>query len=226
MLEHVPAFIGLNDVSTVVPAHRAVRELQHRLPGLRIGASYAVLEALVPAILEQKVTSYEAHQSFRRLAYAFGEPAPGPMRLRVPPDPCVLAAQPYWVFHRYGVERKRADVIRAVCARSKRLEECLDLLTAEGNARLRSFKGVGAWTVAEVRARAMGDADAVSVGDLHLPHLVAWTLAGDTYADDARMLELLEPYRGQRGRVIRMIECGSRRPRRVPRPRVRAIQAI
>ena len=226
LLDRVGTFIGTDDVSKVAPAHRAVRELQHRLPGLRIGASHAVLEALVPAILEQKVTSYEAHQSFRKLAFAFGEPAPGPVRLRVPPDPCVLAAQPYWTFHRYGVERKRADVIRAVCGRAKRLEECLDLPPPQADARLRSFKGIGPWTVAEVRARAMGDPDAVSVGDLHLPHLVAWTLAGESYATDARMLELLEPYRGQRGRVIRMIECGSRRPRRVPRPRVRAIEAI
>lgn len=225
-IERVRVFTGADDFSTLVPVHRAVRELRHRLPGLRIGASHAVLEALVPAILEQKVTSYEAHQSFRRLVFAFGEPAPGPVPLRVPPDPAVLAAQPYWVFHRFGIERKRADVIRAVCARAARLEECVDLPAVDADARLLSFRGVGPWTVAEVRARAMGDPDAVSVGDLHLPHLVAWTLAGEPYADDARMLELLEPYRGQRGRVIRMIESGARRPRRVPRPRIRAIEAI
>jgi 3-methyladenine DNA glycosylase/8-oxoguanine DNA glycosylase len=78
-----------------------------------------------------------------------------------------------------------------------------------------------------VAARAFGDADAVSVGDFHLPHLVAWVLAGEPRADDARMLELLEPYRGERGRVIRLIESGaSRPPRRVPRRRVRSIARI
>lgn len=94
-------------------------------------------------------------------------------------------------------------------------------------ARLRLFAGVGAWTAAEVTARAMGDVDAVSVGDFHLPHLVAWVLAGEMRATDERMLELLEPYRGERGRVIRLIECGAgRRPRRAPKQRIRTIQTI
>jgi 3-methyladenine DNA glycosylase/8-oxoguanine DNA glycosylase len=185
------------------------------------------MEALVPAILEQKVTSYEAHQSFAKLVFALGEPAPGPAGLRVAPHPSVLAEQPYWVFHRFGVERKRADVIRAVCARADRLEECVELDAEQASARLMHFTGVGAWTAAEVAARAMGDPDAVSVGDFHLPHLVAWVLAGEMRATDERMLELLEPYKGERGRVIRLIECGAgRRPRRAPRQRIRSIQTI
>ena len=181
----------------------------------------------MPAVIEQKVTSYEAHQSFRRMVFVLGEPAPGPVRLRVAPDPAVLAAQPYWVFHRFGIERKRVDVIRAVSSRAGRVEECVDLSSEEAARRLTSFTGVGAWTAAEVATRSFGDPDAVSVGDFHLPHLVAWVLAGEERADDARMLELLEPYRGERGRVIRLIESGAgRRPRRVPRRRIRSIAGI
>lgn len=227
LIDRASLFVGLDDRSTLEPRHPAVADLQRRLPGLRIGASHAVVEALVPAIIEQKVTSYEAHESYRHMMFSLSEPAPGPQRLRLPPDPKVLAEQPYWVFHRFGIERKRADVIRAVCSRAARLEECIDLPAETTEARLRSFKGVGPWTVAEVTARALGDRDAVSVGDYHLPHLVAWVLAGELRADDARMLELLEPYRGERGRVIRLIECGAgRRPRRAPRRRIRSIQAI
>lgn len=227
MLDRLPTFVGAHDRSDLVARHPAIQELQHRMAGLRIGASHAVMEALVPAILEQKVTSHEAHESYRRLVYALGEPAPGPMKLRVPPAPEVLATQPYWVFHRFGVERKRADVIRAVCARADRLEECVRLPADEAARRLMSFNGVGPWTAAEVAARAFGDPDAVSVGDLHLPHLVSWVLAGEPRSDDARMLELLEPYRGERGRVVRLIEAGAtRRPRRAPRRRIRSIYAI
>ena len=227
VMDRIDLFVGAHDVSTLVPRHAAVKELQRRLIGLRIGASHAVLEALVPAILEQKVTSHEAHESYRRLVYALGEPAPGPTKLRVPPAPDMLAAQPYWVFHRFGIERKRADVIKAVCSRASRLEECVDLAGDAAFRRLTYFTGVGPWTAAEVAARAFGDPDAVSVGDFHLPHLVAWALAGEPRADDARMLELLEPYRGQRGRVIRLIESGvARRPRRAPRQRIRSIEAI
>jgi 3-methyladenine DNA glycosylase/8-oxoguanine DNA glycosylase len=61
---------------------------------------------------------------------------------------------------------------------------------------------------------ALGDPDAVSVGDYHIPSLVAWALAGERKADDARMLELLEPYRGQRGRVQRLLEVSGIYPER------------
>jgi 3-methyladenine DNA glycosylase/8-oxoguanine DNA glycosylase len=227
IIDRLEVFVGAHDVSTLVPHDPVVHDLVRRLPGLRIGASHAVIEALVPAILEQKVTSHEAHKATTRLVSALGEPAPGPIELRVPPAPDVLAAQPYWVFHRFGIERNRADVIRAVCARASRVEECVDLTPEESFRRLTHFTGVGAWTAAEVAARAFGDPDAVSVGDFHLPHVVAWALAGEPRADDSRMLELLEPYRGQRGRVIRLIEAGTaRRPRRAPRQRIRSIDAI
>lgn len=63
---------------------------------------------------------------------------------------------------------------------------------------LTSLRGVGPWTAAEVRRRALGDPDAVPVGDYHLPKLVGHTLIGEP-VDDAGMLELLEPFTGQRG---------------------------
>lgn len=227
VIDRAEVLVGMNDVSKLRTSHPRLRELQRKMVGLRIGATHRVMEALVPAILEQKVTSYEAHQSFRRMVYALGEPAPGPMKLRVAPAPEVLAAQPYWAFHRFGVERKRADVVKAVCARATRLEECVDLSPADAFARLTHFTGVGPWTAAEVAVRAFGDPDAVSVGDFHLPHLVAWVLAGEMRATDERMLELLAPYAGERGRVIRLIEAGAgRRPRRAPRQRIRSIAAI
>jgi len=227
VIDRVDVLVGLNDVSRLETTHPRLRALQKQLIGLRIGATHRVMEALVPAILEQKVTSYEAHQSFRSMVNALGEPAPGPVGLRVAPSPEVLAAKPYWAFHRFGIERKRADVIRAVCGRASRLEECVELTPEQATARLTHFMGVGAWTAAEVAARAFGDPDAVSVGDFHLPHLVSWVLAGEMRGTDERMLELLEPYKGQRGRVIRLIEAGAgRRPRRAPRQRIRSIAAI
>ncbi|MBW2254586.1 MAG: DNA-3-methyladenine glycosylase 2 family protein, partial [Deltaproteobacteria bacterium] len=41
--------------------------------------------------------------------------------------------------------------------------------------------------------------------DFHLPHTVAWALAGEPRGTDERMLELLEPYRPHRGRVVRLV---------------------
>jgi 3-methyladenine DNA glycosylase/8-oxoguanine DNA glycosylase len=183
-----------------------------------------VLDALVPAILEQKVIGLEARRSFAGLLCRFGEPAPGPAPLRLPPAPEVLARIPSWDFHRLGVERKRADTIRRAAAAATRLEEAVELGTDELRRRLLAIPGVGPWTAAEVCRLALGDADAVSVGDYHLPNSVAWALASEPRADDDRMLELLAPFAPHRGRVVRLIELGApAAPRRGPRLRTRPI---
>jgi 3-methyladenine DNA glycosylase/8-oxoguanine DNA glycosylase len=127
----------------------------------------------------------------------------------VPPPAKVLADTPTWVFHRANVERKRADTIRRACAYAARLEETVAMAPADARRRLTALPGIGAWTAAEVAMVALGDADAVSLGDYHLPHQVSWALAGEPRGDDARMLELLEPWRGHRGRVLRLIGAGA-----------------
>jgi 3-methyladenine DNA glycosylase/8-oxoguanine DNA glycosylase len=222
------ALAGLDDDrSPFVPGRGLIGELDRRMAGLRIGRTGAVLEALVPAILEQKVTGIEARRGFRGLIARWGEPAPGPFGLRLLPRPEVLAAIPYHELHPLGIERRRADLIRTVGARAARFEEVVRLPREDAYRRLRALPGIGPWTAAEVALRALGDADAVSVGDFHLPNLVAFALAGEPRASDERMLELLEPYRGQRGRVIRLLELsGIRPPARGPRCPIRSIAAI
>ena len=233
-LDHAPPMAGLLDDPTQLEAlaarHPVVRELARHHPGLRFPRTLAVMESLVPAIIEQKVTGNEAHRAWRGLVATHGEPAPGPAGasgLRVPPEPALLASLPYFAFHAFGLERRRADTIRRVAARATWLEAASELGPETGRARLRSLPGVGPWTAAEVAARAWGDPDAVSVGDYHLPSLVAWVLAREPNGTDERMLELLEPFRGQRGRVIRLIEvAGVRAERHGPRYAGRRIDRI
>ncbi len=184
----------------------------------------AVFEALVPAVLAQLVTSIEARRSYRALVTALGEPAPGPWRLTLPPSPAVLARTPYWVFHRFGVERRRADIVIRAARSAGRLEEAAAMDLAAAYRRLHAFPGVGPWTAAKVAMVALGDADAVPVGDYNLPHAVGYALEGTARSTDERMLELLEPYRGHRARVVRMItEFGIRAPRFGPRQPLRDI---
>jgi len=227
-LATVPALVGLeDDPAAFRPGPGLLRELARRAPGLRLPKTGAVLDALVLAILEQKVTGAEAFHGFRGLVRAFGEPAPGPHGLWLQPPANVLAAVPYYRLHPLGIERRRADTIRFAASRARRLEEIVAMTPPDAAARLQALPGVGAWTAAEVTLRAMGDPDAVSVGDYHLPNLVSWALAGEPRADDARMLELLEPYRGQRARVIRLLETsGIGAPRYGPRMEVRSIAMI
>ena len=187
-----------------------------------------MLESLVPAILEQKVTGDQARRAWRMLIAGHGEPAPGPpeFRLRLPPSPEVLAALPYYAYHPFGVERRRADLIRRVATRAAWFEAITELPIAAAHERLTSVPGIGPWTAAEVAVRALGDPDAVSVGDFHLPNLVAWALAREPRGDDARMLGLLEPWRGERARVVRLLELsGIQAPRYGPRLTPRRIEA-
>lgn len=215
-IEGAADLIGAHDDPTLlVPQHRLIGELAHRFPGLRLPRTNRPFDALLPAICEQKVAGVEARAAFRGIIASYGEPAPGPASLRLPPAPATLAALPYFAFHRFGLERRRADLIRRAAQLAPRIEAALP---AEAYARMGAMSGIGPWTLAEVGRIAFGDADAVSVGDYHLPNLVAWALAREPRADDARMLELLEPYRGQRGRVQRLLEAsGIRPPRYGPR---------
>jgi 3-methyladenine DNA glycosylase/8-oxoguanine DNA glycosylase len=208
--------IGANDdPGALVPQHRLLGELVHRFPGLRLPRTNRPFEALLPAICEQKVAGVEARAAFRGIIASHGEPAPGPGNLRLQPTPATLAALPYFAFHRFGLERRRADLIRRAAQLAPRIEQATP---AEAYARLGAMAGIGPWTLAEVGRIAFGDPDALSVGDYHLPNLVAWALVRQPRADDARMLELLEPYRGQRGRVQRLLEAsGIQAPRYGPR---------
>ena len=227
-IEALPRLLGAEDdpAGLVTPAG-PLRELARRLPGLRFGRTDRVLEALVPAICEQKVTGEEATRAYRCIVLWFGEPAPGPAGLRLQPTPERLASLAYHQLHPAGLEQRRALTIRRAALRARWLEAAGSMSPTDAMTRVQGIQGIGPWTAAEAVRSAFGDADVVSIGDFHLPNLVSWALAGEPRGDDARMLELLEPYRGHRGRVVRMLELsGIRPPRYGPRMPVRSIAAI
>jgi 3-methyladenine DNA glycosylase/8-oxoguanine DNA glycosylase len=217
LLGALPTALGMHDdISGFDPAHLVLREVAARHPGVRVGRSGRLMEALVPAILEQKVTGVEAHRAWRFLLTRFGTRAPGPAPpgMRVFPDPRTWRAIPSWDWHLAGVENVRAKTIFQAASVADSLERLLDLTSAEAGRKLRTIPGIGPWTCAEALQRAAGDPDAVSVGDYNLPKAVGWALAGRRTTDDAAMLELLAPYAGHRYRVTRLVELSGRMPPR------------
>ncbi|MFI7368511.1 DNA-3-methyladenine glycosylase family protein [Actinoplanes sp. NPDC049668] len=225
LVERADAIAGLRDDLTGFPAlaasHQLVARLARTFSGVRLPATGQIFHRLIRAILEQKVTGVEAHRAYRALIKHFGEPAPGPAGLLLPPDPQAVAATPYWAFHPFGVEQRRTQALQRAALVADRLERCAD--SAEATRRLTAIPGIGAWTAAEVVRTAYGDPDAVSVGDFHIPNTVAWSLAGEARGTDERMLELLEPFRGHRGRVCELLAAGGiGAPRFGPRMPVRS----
>ncbi len=222
LADRLPVLVGANDATDDFPdALPAMTQLLRRFSGVRIPCTQAVWESLLPAIVEQKVTGIEARRSFAALLRSLGEPAPcppGAPALTLPLDPVTIAGTPSHVFHSANVERKRSDTIRRCASYAARLEEFATMPPTVACQRLTLLPGIGDWTAAEVAIRALGDADAVSVGDYHLKNLVAWNLAGRPRGTDEEMLELLEPFRPHRGRAILLMQLGgSAAPRYGPR---------
>ncbi|MEV7218007.1 DNA-3-methyladenine glycosylase 2 family protein [Kitasatospora cineracea] len=222
LLEQLPALLGAEDdpAGLALPPG-PLREAQRSCPGLRLTRTGLVMESLVPAILEQKVTTTEAYRAWRTLLHEHGTPAPGPaadLGMRTAPSARDWTLVPSWAWHRAGVDPKRsATVLRAVRL-AARLEQAAAMPPADAFARLTAVPGVGPWTAAETLQRSNGDADAVSVGDFHLPNTVGWALAGRPRSDDAQMLALLEPYRPHRHRLCRLLPLtGARPPKYGPR---------
>jgi 3-methyladenine DNA glycosylase/8-oxoguanine DNA glycosylase len=227
LLDALPGALGLHDdISGFDPSgHPVLRQVARRHTGLRLGRSGRLMEALVPAVLEQKVLTIEAHRAWRILLAKFGTqpPGPAPRGMRVFPDPKTWRRIPSWDWHRAGVEGVRAQTIIRACTVADSLERLLTKTHEEADRLLRTIPGIGPWTSAETRQRAAGDPDAVSVGDAHLPDMVGWALAGRSATNDEEMLELLGPYAGHRHRVTRLVKLSGLGgpPRRAPKLPVR-----
>jgi 3-methyladenine DNA glycosylase/8-oxoguanine DNA glycosylase len=230
LLERVPTLLGEGDDWTDLEfaGWPRLRDVMRRRPGVRLPSTGLVLDSLVPAVLEQRVTGGEAHSAWRGLLRKFGTRAPGPRDdLFVPPPARALLDVPTWDWHRLGVDGKRQRAIRAAATVASRLEECVAMTLSSAVARLLVVPGVGEWTAAETALRALGHPDVVSVGDYHLANLIVHAFTGRARGTDDEMLELLAPWTGQRARVVRLIELsGVGIPRFGPRFSPNDIRAI
>lgn len=224
LLERLGGIGGLeDDPGEFVTDHQTVAELHRRNPGYRFGQTGLVFDSLVVAVCGQKVTGKEASMAMRGLRRAFSEPAPGPAGLRLPPDPGRMAEAPYWAYHELHLEKRRADVLRRVAGAHERIDALEEASPEEAAELLSSFGGVGEWSVAKTLEASHGDPDQVAVGDFHLKHMVVHHLTGRDRGTDEEMLELLEPFRPQRGRVTRLLGLLGHEPKFGPRTTARDI---
>jgi 3-methyladenine DNA glycosylase/8-oxoguanine DNA glycosylase len=218
LLERLGALAGLDDdPDRFSTDHPVVGELHRRHPGWRFGRTGLPFDALVHAICGQKVTGEQATRALRGLRERFGDLAPGPRRLRLPPDPDRMAAAPYWAYHELHLEQRRAQVLRRVATMAGQIDALAVLDTAVAGERLSAIPGIGPWSIAKTLSFSHGDPDQVEVGDFHLKHMVVHHLTGRPRGTDEEMLELLEPFRPHRGRVTRLLHSLGHEPSFGPR---------
>ncbi|KAB1650447.1 DNA-3-methyladenine glycosylase 2 family protein [Pseudoclavibacter endophyticus] len=226
-IELAPELLGRGDDWSGLDLRRVpwLAEVRRRHPGLRLCRTNAVFPAIAQAIIEQRVTGTEAHGAWAWLHRRYADRAPGPTNLvprglLLPLTPRQWLGIPSWDWHRAGVDHARSTALLRAAAVADGLERTLRLGRGsdEITARLRSVPGVGVWTAAETTQRSHGDPDAPSFGDFHVAHWVGYALRGER-TDDVGMRDLLEPWRGHRQRVVRLIALSDRRrePRRAPR---------
>ncbi len=228
LLDRLGAVSGLNDdPSGFETDDPIVSELHRRHPGERFGRTDLVLDSLVVAVCGQKVTGSEAASAMRGLYRTFSDPAPGPNEsLELPPDHERIADAPYWVFHELHLEKRRADVLRRLAANREKIDALAWVGPAEAARLLGSFDGVGEWSVAKTLEVSHGDPDQVAVGDFHFKHMVVHHLTGRDRGTDKEMLDLLEPFRPNRGRVIRLLHYLGHEPKFGPRMSPRNITGM
>lgn len=226
-LDRVPALLGAEDegwedFDLLLDAlgddqSTALARIRRRHPGVRLPATGQLLDQLVTVTLEQKVTHDQARHGWRELLRRHGErpPGPAPDWMRLPLTGEQLRRIPSWRWHQMWVQPPMAATVLRIVERASalhRLAACPgDAASLEDlQSRLTAISGVGVWTVAETLQRTHGAADLPAVGDYHLPALVGEALTGSR-TDDAGMLRILEPWRGHRQRVVRLIRLSGYR---------------
>jgi 3-methyladenine DNA glycosylase/8-oxoguanine DNA glycosylase len=230
-VDQLPSLLGNDDEPHEFdPCGNALLAKLHRASGwLRMPRTGLVFEALVGAVFEQRVTVGEALAGRRALIRWHGEPPPAsppgmPSAMRVMPTPRAWRDVPSWDWHRAGVDVHRAVTLTRCAEVAVRIDETASFDRLAATKRLRAIPGIGVWTVAETRQRSHGCADSVSYGDTHLARFVGYALTGEP-ADDARMEELLEPWRGHRHRVVRLLQLASSHGLVETAPRIRQAPA-
>ena len=183
--------------------HPLVEQLDRARGGLRVTRTPWIEDLVVATILQQRVQTRDAFRAFGQLARLRPEPAPGPFTLLLAPRVYRVATPAHLA--QLGVEEKRGSTLLRLHALEKRLERAYDATHEEVRCWLQSVRGIGPWTCESVMGLGMGDPDALPTGDLHYPHTISERLTGYRWSSDQEMEQHLEPYRGVRFRVLRLL---------------------
>lgn len=185
LLARLRRLFDLDANPLVIEAHlrrdARLRPLLARRSGLRVPGAFDGFELALRAVLGQQVSVKAATTLFGRFAEAFGTPAqtPYPSLRRHAPTAQAVAQAPVQRLIDLGLTGRRAATVsalaRAMAGGALVLEPGAALEATRE--RLLALPGIGPWTAQYVAMRALGDADALPLGDLGLLKAVGATNA-------------------------------------------------
>lgn len=223
----VPGILGLEDTSHAhfEPEPKVFRDARLRAQHVRLVRVPWLYELLAGIVLQQRVAYVDAVRSHHWLVREFGERFGDDESLLLFPSPQTLMRLPPEAFREAGVDRERADRLRHVGRTAHHLHKLHALSYGNARALLSKIPGLGPWTIEMLLGGGLGDPDALPLGDYWLPHTVAYALAGEPRATDARMIALMEPLRPHRYRALlwlmlagaKPVRYGPKMPRSGPR---------
>ena len=189
--------------ASFAPEHQALAAHHRQLPGLRLIRVPWLFDIACSAVLQQRVRSTDAMREWGSICSRFGQKARTGQTTF--PSPALLSAVPLHDLQAIGIDPRRARTLLALAKEIRSYPLRPEMTHEQLRLRLGHITGVGPWTVDMILGFGAADTDAVPVGDLYLPHLVSFALAGERRGTDERMLELLEPLRPYRFRVVRLL---------------------
>lgn len=232
LIPHLPNLLGVNYQPPTIEQPTKLARIAKEYGGMRIIRLPAISTRLVQIILQQLVSFRDACHSWRKLVHKYGTPVPNEPDLYFPPSPDVLKKLVSHQFIECGALPRLGQTVVECMKRAGRIEKLWNAGNDEdqeaGDAAdrtcelLEKLPGIGPWTIGFLRGAGLSDADAVIPGDYSHPKQVAHFFGASEeqarQAEDAKMLELLEPYRPHRFYVLSLIIKGSSRlPRRGPK---------
>jgi AraC family transcriptional regulator, regulatory protein of adaptative response / DNA-3-methyladenine glycosylase II len=183
-------------VDAALAADPALAPLVRRTPGLRVPASVDGDELAVRAVLGQQVSVAGARTLAGRLVARHGKPLTAAVGTvtHVFPDAATLAdSDPAEL----AMPAARATALLGMCAALAAGEIRLDPGADRDDVerRLLALRGIGPWTAAYVRMRALGDPDVFLPSDLGVRHALTRAGLGAAPADAARAAAAWRPWR-------------------------------